>query len=581
MSVAIRPARSRARPLAALAAQLDLGVEPESRQVSTEPAVRAAEASDRDVAVCGITHDSRAVCPGDLYAALPGRRVHGAAFCDDATAAGAVAILTDADGRERAIRCGIPVLVAADPRAVLGEVASWVYGEPSVDLCLIGVTGTSGKTTTSYLVESGLRAAGHRTGLVGGVETRVGRIVRASELTTPEATDLQALLAVMVEHGVTAAAMEVSSHALSLGRVGGTSYDVAVFTNLSQDHLDFHPDIESYFAAKASLFTHRYARVAVVNRDDPHGRRLADSTELPVVTFSAAGDPAADWRAERLRVGTDGSTFRVLGPGGATADATVRLPGPFNVANALAAVAALVTAGIDLAAAVSGVAACPGVPGRLERVTAGYAGNAGAADYAGGAGRAGTASGRGSAAASAGTGQDEDGSAPTVFVDYSHKPGAVEAVLRALRPIARNRLVVVLGCGGDRDTAKRPLMGAAAAELADVAIFTSDNPRSEDPVAILAAMLDGALSVPQRRRAHMIVEPDRAAAVDYATALAGAGDVILVAGKGHERGQQFADRVVPFDDREAVAAALRRRHGVEGDVAPPAAARRGPVKGRR
>jgi UDP-N-acetylmuramoyl-L-alanyl-D-glutamate--2,6-diaminopimelate ligase len=474
-----------------------------------------------DPLVSGVTHDSRRVQPGDLYAALPGSNHHGARFCRQAAAAGAVAVLTDPSGRGEAQRCGLPVLVTGDPRARLGEVADWVYDHPSRRLLLIGVTGTSGKTTTSYLLEAGLRRAGHLTGLAGGVETRVGDFTTASTLTTPEATDLQALLAVMAERGVTAAAMEVSSHALALGRVTGTCYDVAIFTNLSQDHLDFHGSLEEYFAAKAALFTPAFTRVGVVNTDDPYGVRLARTAQVPVTTFSASGDRAADWHATDIRGGADGSTFRIVGPGGVEADAAVALPGRYNVANALGAVVALVEAGVHLATAVNGVAACPGVPGRLERVEAGQ-------DF-------------------------------TLLVDYSHKPGAVEAVLQALRPVTGGQLAIVLGCGGDRDRAKRPLMGAAAARLADVAILTSDNPRSEDPLAILAQMLAGVLTVPPAERARVVIEPDRAAAIGLAVALAGKGDVVVVAGKGHERGQYAGGSVVAFDDREVAAAAVARQ----------------------
>jgi UDP-N-acetylmuramoyl-L-alanyl-D-glutamate--2,6-diaminopimelate ligase len=391
-------------------------------------------------------------------------------------------------------------------------------------MTMIGVTGTSGKTTTSYLAEAGLRAAGHETGLVGGVEIRIGAERVGSALTTPEAPDLQALLAVMVERRVTAAAMEVSSHSLALGRVDGTRYDVAVFTNLSQDHLDFHAGFEDYFKAKAQLFTPRYAGIAVLNVADRYGRRLVAEASVPVVTFCA--DPAsgayrnADWRAADVRCGADGSTFRVIGPGGVEADASVTLPGTFNVANALGAIVALVEAGCPLEDAVAGVAGCPGVPGRLERVPGGPA---------------------------------------DVFVDYSHKPGAVEAVLGALRAVTPGDLIVVLGCGGDRDRGKRPLMGAAAARLADVAILTSDNPRSEDPLAILDEMLHGVLGVHEGARARVIVEPDRAAAIGLAVGLAGKGDVVLVAGKGHETGQYVAGTVLPFDDRAVTAAALAQR----------------------
>jgi UDP-N-acetylmuramoyl-L-alanyl-D-glutamate--2,6-diaminopimelate ligase len=469
--------------------------------------------------VTGITHDSGAVQPGDLYAALPGSKHHGAEFCEQAATAGAVAVLTDPGGRERAVASGLPVFVVTDPRARLGEVSSWVYGNPSGRLLLIGVTGTSGKTTTTYLIESGLRHAGHLTGLIGGVETRIGGIAEPSKLTTPEATELQALLAVMAERRVTAATMEVSSHALALGRVAGTSYEVAVFTNLSQDHLDFHEDMDSYFAAKAELFTPRYARSGVVNIDDKHGRLLVSRSQVPVTTFSALGRRDADWRATDVRCGADGSSFGVVGPGGVEADASTALAGPFNVANALGAIVALVETGIGLTAAVAGVATCAGVPGRLQRV--------------------------------------ESAQDLTVLVDYSHKPGAVEAVLDALRPVTAGNLRIVLGCGGDRDKTKRPLMGAAAARLADVAILTSDNPRSEDPLEILAQMLAGALTVPEPERAHVIIEPDRAAAIRLAITGAAKGDVVLIAGKGHEHGQYVAGQVLPFDDREVAADVLR------------------------
>jgi len=518
--VAIRPARQQPRPLSALGSLL--GVRLASVGNSFSP---------NDLGfVTGVTLDSRVVAPGDLYVALPGTNVHGAAFSADAVAAGAAAVLTDPDGRARAAATGMPVFVLADPRGKLGEIACWVYGNPSSRLRLIGVTGTSGKTTSTYLLESGLRAAGHQTGLIGGVETRIGTDRLPSSLTTPEAPDLQALFAVMAERGVTAAAMEVSSHSLALGRVAGTSFDVAVFTNLSQDHLDFHADLEDYFRAKASLFMPPVH--GVVNIDDKHGRRLASSALVPITTFSAAGKNEADWRAVDVRSGADGSTFRVIGPGGVEADVSAGLAGVFNVANALGALVALVEAGVRLEDAVAGIAACPGVPGRLERVPA--------------------------------AGLDI-----TAFVDYSHKPGAVEAVLRSLRPVTRGSLVIVLGCGGDRDRAKRPMMGAAAASLADVAILTSDNPRSEDPLAILAAMLDGVLSVPQDERARVIVEPDRAAAIAQAVALAAPGDVIVIAGKGHETGQYVAGAVLPFDDRKVTAAALERAAKAEPGLADP------------
>ena len=534
MPAAIRP-HIRPRTISGLAGLL--GVRPRVSAAAGRATGGAGDrASDRagdrgnqtagHVELTGVTHDSRRVEPGDLYAALPGSRHHGAEFARAAAAAGAAAVLTDPDGRDRAAASGLPVLVISDPRARLGEVAAWLYRNPSGRLLLIGVTGTSGKTTTTHFLEAGLRTAGHRTGLIGGVQTWIGEDRVPSDLTTPEASDLQAMLAVMVQRGVTAAAMEVSSHALSLGRVAGTAYEVALFTNLSQDHLDFHASMDDYFAAKARLFTSAYSGVGVVNVDDRYGRRLAGSAGVPVTTYSADGNPAADWRVTDIRLGTDGSSFRVVGPGGVEADATVALPGPFNVANALGAVVALVEAGVGLQNAVAGVAACSGVPGRLERVDKGQ-------DF-------------------------------SVLVDYSHKPAAVQAVLEALRAVTQGELTIVLGCGGDRDRAKRPMMGATAARLADTAIFTNDNPRSEDPLAILAAMLDGVLSVPRSQRSHVIIEPDRAAAIGLAIGGARPGDVVVVAGKGHETGQYISGSVIPFDDRQVAADALARRGAAQG-----------------
>ncbi|WP_030693452.1 UDP-N-acetylmuramoyl-L-alanyl-D-glutamate--2,6-diaminopimelate ligase [Streptomyces globisporus] len=494
-----RPEQARPTPLGDLAAQLGAD------------APQAAEIS-------GITHDSRAVRPGDLYAALPGARTHGADFVAQAAGLGAAAILTDPAGAERAAATGLPVLVVENPRGRMGELAAAIYGRPGEDLLQIGITGTSGKTTTAYLVEGGLRGSGRRTGLVGTVEMRIGDERIKSERTTPEATDLQALFAVMRERGVEAVAMEVSSHALVLGRVDGCVFDVAVFNNLSPEHMEFHSDMEDYFQAKAGLFTPERSRLGVVNLDDAYGRRLVAEATVPVVTFSAEGRAEADWRAEDLVLGSHDSTFTAVGPGGERISATAPLPGPFNVANTLAAIATLAAAGLDPKAAAEGVAAVPGVPGRLERVDAGQ-------PY-------------------------------LAVVDYAHKTDAVESVLRSLREVTEGRLHVVIGCGGDRDTTKRGPMGAAAARLADTAVLTSDNPRSEDPLVILSAMLAGAVEVPAQDRGHVLVEPDRAAAIAAAVARARPGDTVLVAGKGHEQGQETAGVVRPFDDREVLREAI-------------------------
>ena len=499
-----RPAQVSATPLAELAGQLGVAV-PEG-----------------DTGVTGITHDSRAVRPGDLYAALPGSRAHGADFVTQAAGLGATAVLTDPAGAERVAATGLPVLVVDDPRARMGELAATIYGRPGRDLLQIGITGTSGKTTTAYLVEGGLKTV-KSTGLVGTVEMRIGDERIKSERTTPEATDLQALFAVMRERGVEAVAMEVSSHALVLGRVDGCVFDVAVFTNLSPEHMEFHSGMEDYFRAKARLFTPERSRLGVVNADDEYGRRLAAEATVPVVTYSAEGRPDADWRAEDVRIGQLDSTFTVLGPKGERIVAKAPLPGPFNVANTLAAIVALAAAGLDPQAAADGVAAVPGVPGRLERVDAGQ-------PY-------------------------------LAVVDYAHKTDAVESVLRALRKVTEGRLHVVLGCGGDRDTTKRAPMGAAVARLADTAVLTSDNPRSEDPLAILATMLQGAASVPVHERGEVQVCEDRAAAIAAAVARARPGDTVLVAGKGHEQGQDIAGVVRPFDDRQVLREAIQKTQG--------------------
>ncbi|MER6393962.1 UDP-N-acetylmuramoyl-L-alanyl-D-glutamate--2,6-diaminopimelate ligase [Streptomyces sp. NPDC001523] len=500
-----RPVSVRPTPLPELAALVDL-------EAAGEPT---------GTRITGITHDSRAVRPGDLYAALPGAKAHGADFAAQAAALGAAAVLTDPAGAERAAATGLPVLAVADPRARMGELAAAIYGRPGEALLQLGITGTSGKTTTAYLVEGGLRAAGRATGLVGTVEMRIGDERIKSERTTPEATDLQALFAVMRERGVEAVAMEVSSHALVLGRVDGCVFDVAVFNNLSPEHMEFHSDMEDYFQAKAQLFTERRARLGVVNADDEYGRRLAKEATIPIVTFSATGDPAADWRAEDVVLGAADSTLTLVGPDGRRVRATAPLPGPFNVANTVAAIVTLAAAGIDPQTAADGVAAVPGVPGRLERVDAGQPFLA--------------------------------------VVDYAHKTDAVESVLRALREVTEGRLHIVLGCGGDRDTTKRAPMGAAAARFADVAVLTSDNPRSEDPLAILAAMFEGAVSVPPAERGAVLVDADRAAAIAAAVASARPGDTVLVAGKGHEQGQDTAGVVRPFDDREVLRAAIEAR----------------------
>ena len=469
---------------------------------------------DLGTVVTGISLSTERIQPGDLYAALPGTRAHGADFTEQAVTSGAVAVLTDPTGLER-LPDGVPALVVPDPRRVLGRLAARVYGDPAADLTVIGVTGTQGKTTTTRILEQGLSAAGMTSAVVGTVGTRLAGVDVKTQLTTPEAPDLHGLFAVMRERGVETCAMEVSSHALVLGRVDGVVFDVATFLNLGRDHLDFHADIEDYFAAKASLFTPERARRGLTNVDDEFGVRLLERATIPMATFSSRGQ-LADWRAVDVELGPAGAGFTVLGP-----DVEVRahapIPGEFNVSNTLAAIVSAALAGIDPHLVADGIARSGGVPGRLEPVSAGQ-------DY-------------------------------TVVVDYAHKPDALEAVLATLRPLTQGRVIVVIGAGGDRDTIKRPVMGEIAARLADVVVVTDDNPRSEDPAAIRAAILDGAGD----GRAEVLEIGDRRLAIREAVLRAEPGDVVLVAGKGHETGQEIRGEVHPFDDRVVAADEIRGR----------------------
>jgi UDP-N-acetylmuramoyl-L-alanyl-D-glutamate--2,6-diaminopimelate ligase len=500
-----RPRTVSPRRLAELATLLGVAVPAEA---AAPPAGSVA------VEVTGVTHASDAVQPGDLYAALPGAHRHGAEFVAAAAAAGAVAVLTDPAGAAAAAAAGLPALVVPDPRAVLGDVASRVYGDPTADLTVIGLTGTAGKTTTAYLVDSGLRADGQVTGLIGTVETRLGDITLDSVRTTPEATDLHAMLAFARERGVRAVVMEVSSHALAMGRVGGVRFAVGGWTNFGLDHLDFHADAQDYFAAKAKLFDGR-CRTEILNLDDEALRPLIHAG---TITYSAAGDPAATWRAIDV-TGSDAQRFTAAGPGGIAVPAGVGLPGRHNVANALLAIASLVAVGVAPDVAAAGVAGLRAVPGRLERLTT-----------------AGPVLG---------------------VVDYAHKPDSIVAVLAALRAVTAERggrLICVIGAGGDRDRAKRPLMGRAAAAGADLVVVTDDNPRTEDPAAIRAEVLTGARAV--AGGAEVVEVPGRREAVDEAVRRASPRDVIALLGKGHERGQEIGGQTLPFDDRDVLTAAL-------------------------
>jgi UDP-N-acetylmuramoyl-L-alanyl-D-glutamate--2,6-diaminopimelate ligase len=474
-----------------------------------------------DVAVTGVTLRAQDVLPGDLYAALPGSTTHGARFAGDAIDRGAVAVLTDAAGvaemgdRTRAV----PTLLHPGPRGVLGGLAATVYGNPSEKVTIIGITGTSGKTTTTYLVASGLRAGGRTAGLIGTIGIRVDGADIPSALTTPEAPALQAMLAAMAEQGVDTVVMEVSSHALALGRVDGTGFAVGAFTNLSRDHLDFHPTMADYFEAKALLFNPESplrARRAIVCVDDDAGRAMA-ARAGNAVTVSAAGEPA-DWRAVDVApMGAGGLEFTAVDPAGVHHRVGIRLPGHYNVANALVALAILDAAGVSPEQAAPGLLQTR-VPGRLEQIDRGQ-------DF-------------------------------LALVDYAHKPEALRAVLTTLRCPGR-RVAVVFGAGGDRDPGKRASMGEIAAELADLVVVTDDNPRSEDPAAIRREILAGAAA--GAGTAQVVEIGDRREAIRHAVAWAGPGDAVVIAGKGHETGQSAGGQVRPFDDRVELARALEAR----------------------
>jgi len=501
-----RPEHPPRRPLSELAGWL----------ATADPSTRTQ--GDLTGEATGVTLASQHVQPGDVYAALPGSRAHGIDYAVSAAQAGAVALLTDPEGAARA-PTGLTVLEVDRPRSLLGRFAAHLYGDPATSLRLLGVTGTQGKTTTTRLAESALQRSGVPAAVVGTVGTRVRGEEIPSRLTTPEAPDLHALFAMMRERAVEACAMEVSSHALVQGRVDGVVFDVAVFTNLGRDHLDFHADEEDYFQAKASLFTPERCRRGLVNADDAHGRRLLARGGVPLESFSVTGADA-DWRAVDIVSAPDGSRFVVEGPDGLRAEAACPLPGDYNVANALAGLAGCALLGYDLPAVARAMAEGGGVPGRLELVDAGQ-------DF-------------------------------TVVVDYAHKPDAVAAAIAALRPLTEGRVIVVLGAGGERDPGKRPLMGAIAAAAADVLVVTDDNPRGEDPATIRAELLAGT----REGSAEVIEIGDRREAVREALARARTGDVVLVAGKGHETGQEVDGVVHPFDDREVARQIIREELGL-------------------
>jgi UDP-N-acetylmuramoyl-L-alanyl-D-glutamate--2,6-diaminopimelate ligase len=479
----------------------------ESRAIELELLSQAARA-ERTVnpvptEVTDLAYDTRRVTPGALFVCIPGLKADGHDFAAEAVANGASALIV-----ERPLELAVPQLLVADAREAMALAADAFFGQPTRELEVAGVTGTNGKTTTAFLLFSILAAAGRRPGLLGTIENRVGGERRPAIRTTAEAIDLQRTFREMLEAGDRSCAMEATSHGSALKRLLGVRFRALVFTNLSQDHLDFHGTMEEYFDAKRRLFTEPDVDgnrpPAAINVGDPHGRKLADELrelgEHPVEF--GLGDAA------RLEVTGAGSTFTYGG-----LELTTRLRGRFNVENVLGAVAASRLLGIEDDGIAAGVAHLAGVPGRFEAV--------------------------------------DEGQLFTVIVDYSHKPVALESVLNEARGLTDGRLLCVFGCGGDRDRGKRPLMGEIASRLADVVVVTSDNPRSEDPQAIIAEILEGVTK-------RVDVEPDRRAAITKALEEARAGDVVVIAGRGHEQRQELADRTIPFDDREVARDALRR-----------------------
>jgi UDP-N-acetylmuramoyl-L-alanyl-D-glutamate--2,6-diaminopimelate ligase len=469
---------------------------------------RAEVRGDPRTPVADVTYRSDRAGPGSLFFCVPGTARDGHAFAAQAVARGASALVV-----ERWLEVDATQALVPSVREAMGPVAAAFFGRPAERMAVVGVTGTNGKTTTTYLLESIFREVGMTPGLIGTTGARIAGRPVPFDRTTPEAPDLHRLLRAMADRGVSAVAMEASSHGLHQHRVGGIRFACAVFTNLSQDHLDYHGTMEAYFAAKARLFTPGMTERAAVNVDDPQGRRLLRS-DVPVVTYGMG--PEADLRAEEVETSAAGIAFRA---GGVEVRSPLR--GLFNVYNCLAALAAARALGLDREAAARGIAAVGGVPGRVEPV--------------------------------------EEGQPFLVLVDYAHTPDGIENVLRAARPLVGEdgRLLVVFGAGGDRDRTKRPLMGRAATSLADLTVITSDNPRSEDPLAIIAQIEAGA----REGGGAYEVEPDRRAAIRLAFSRAGEGDVVVIAGKGHETGQEVGGRVIPFDDRVVAREELRALRG--------------------
>ena len=467
----------------------------------------------QDLSITGLTHSDAEVQPGDIFLAFPGAKVHGAEFIASAKSRGAIAVLTDSRGAE--LSHDLPTVVVGNVREAGATLASHFYRSPLRDMQSIGITGTNGKTTVTTLLYQLLSGVGRETGLIGTVETRIGDEIVKSSRTTPESADLQSLAAVMRERHMRHLVMEVSSHSLELKRMVGSYFSIVGFTNLTQDHLDFHKDMESYYKAKAQLFNHEYAETAFINIDDAYGARLFQECEINAMALSR-NNKQATWHYTSINPVATGVEFTVRGKDGVLIESKSTLHGGFNLDNLLLVIAIAYECGIDPLEMATLIPHLQGAPGRLEAVSLGQTFSA--------------------------------------FVDYAHSPDAVSSVLSTVREFTTGRVIAVLGCGGDRDASKRSIMGRALNDGADIAIYTSDNPRSEAPASILGEMVGELLIVEPSR---VILE--RGDAISYAVSLAQAGDTVIILGKGHETGQEISGVITPFDDRLQLARAIEAK----------------------
>jgi UDP-N-acetylmuramoyl-L-alanyl-D-glutamate--2,6-diaminopimelate ligase len=471
------------------------------------------EPQEVDLTVTGVSDSSREIQSGDLFIAMPGAKIHGATYIDSVVSAGAVAVLTDAQGA-LLVDKKLPTLIVDNPRLHAGDLAAWFYGNPFGKFAAVGVTGTNGKTTTTTLLDQIWQLSERTTGLIGTVGISLAGETYPVSFTTPEASTLQMIAAAMAERHVKNIAMEVSSHGIAQHRIDGAKFDVVGFTNLTQDHLDFHGDMESYFQTKAKLFTSEFTNHAIVNIDNPYGERLCEAISVPLETVSR-GNKKAHWYYEDIHMLENGMGYevRIRGIGGILIEGTLPLLGLHNADNALLAIALAVHTGVDPIVIGSEMHLLSATAGRLEPVAIGQKFIA--------------------------------------LVDYAHTPDAVAHVLSTAHLLTKGRVIAVLGCGGDRDKSKRALMGKTLLDGSDFAIFTSDNPRSEDPLIILDEMVAG-LDLRENAR----VEVDRRAAIALAVSQASDGDCVLILGKGHERGQEIKGKKFDFDDRIELARAI-------------------------